>query len=238
MTSGVLAIEDMMDEYSDTKEAFNSGRRSATDSTGSQIVAVTPVVTPVTQVVTPVTGTDSSNCLRTEQGNLEFRNPYLFMLKPSTNDKNNDYNYRLISNIFLNDENLKEINKRYLYIFGLLPCKYIPSAYIPLNRKKLSENNKRLDTEKITDVFQELKVFNDNFQKKIKQFMNKSAIYNNLNLSTFGIILIIYWSLVLLILNYVVLYYYGSSFNNILATILFILLLFSIIWKMIYTVQN
>jgi hypothetical protein len=183
-----------------------------------------------------VTGTGSSNCERPEEGNLEFRNPYLFMLKPSSNDKNNDYNYRLISNIFLNDDNLKE-NKRYLYIFGLLPCKYIPSAYIPLNRKKLLENNNRLDTE-ITDVFQDVKVFNDNFQKKIKQFMNKSAIYNNLNLSTFGIILIIYWSLVLLILNYVVLYYYGSSFNNILATILFILLLFSIIWKMIYTVQN
>ena len=163
------------------------------------------------------------------------------MLKPP-NDimNNNEYNYRLISNIFLNNDNLNTNNKRYLYIFGLFPCKYIPSAYIPLNRKKLLENTKRLDvkSDTVTTVFRNEAQFTKQFHNKIKQFMTKNTIYNNLNLSVFGIILIIYWSLVLLILNYLMLYYYRTFFNNILAAILFILLLFSIIWKMIYTVQN
>ena len=184
---------------------------------------------------------DVKNCDRVEDKNLEFRKPYLFMLKPP-NDimKNNEYNYRLISNIFLNNDNLNTNNKRYLYLFGLFPCKYIPSAYIPLNRKKLLENTKRLDVKDsdITNVFTNKSEFIKQFHNKIKQFTNTNTIYNNLNLSIFGIILIIYWSIVLLFLNYIMLYYYRNYFNNILAAILFILLIFSIVWKMIYTVQN
>ena len=197
---------------------------------------------PVSAAATPVTNTQGKNiCDRVEDKGLEFRKPYLFMLKPPNDIMNiNEYNYRLISNVFLNNDNLNKDNKRYLYIFGLFPCKYIPSAYIPLNRKKLLENTKRLDvkSDTIRSIFLNEQQFNKHFQNKIKQFMNKNTIYNNLNLSVFGIILIIYWSLVLLFLNYVMLYYLRSSFNNILATILLILLLFSIIWKMIYTVQN
>lgn len=184
---------------------------------------------------------DAKSCDRVEDKNLEFRKPYLFMLKPP-NDimKNNEYNYRLISNVFLNNDNLNTNNKRYLYLFGLFPCKYIPSAYIPLNRKKLLENTKRLDVKDsdITNVYTNKNEFIKQFHNKIKQFTNTNTIYNNLNLSIFGIILIIYWSIVLLFLNYVMLYYYRNSFNNILVAILFILLIFSIVWKMIYTVQN
>ena len=73
---------------------------------------------------------------------------------------------------------------------------------------------------------------------KIKQFTSKESIYNNMNISRFAIILIFFWSIILLLFNYILLYYYRSSFNYILAFILFILLLFSIIWKIIYTVQN
>jgi hypothetical protein len=206
--------------------------------------AAAPAAAPVTTTATSTTATDQvkDNCDRVEDMGLEFRKPYLFMLKP-TNDimNNNEYNYRLICNVFLNNDNLNKDNKRYLYIFGLFPCKYIPSAYIPLNRKKLLENTKRLEENKsdiIKNIFRDEVQFNKHFQNKIKQFMNKNTIYNNLNLSVFGIILILYWSLVLLFLNYLMLYYFRSSFNNILAGILLILLLFSIIWKMIYTVQN
>jgi hypothetical protein len=207
-----------------------------------QLIQPQSVTTLPVSAVTPVTNTQGKNsCDRVEDKGLEFRKPYLFMLKPPNDIMNiNEYNYRLISNIFLNNDNLNKDNKRYLYIFGLFPCKYIPSAYIPLNRKKLLENTKRLDvkSDTISSIFLNEQQFNKHFQNKVKQFMNKNTIYNNLNLSVFGIILIIYWSLVLLFLNYVMLYYLRSSFNNILATILLILLLFSIIWKMIYTVQN
>jgi len=61
----------------------------------------------------------------------EFQKYYFYMLKKEIEDKNYDYNYRLISNIFLNDNNLNSNNDHYIYLFGLFPCKYIPSAYIP-----------------------------------------------------------------------------------------------------------
>ena len=243
VAAGSIVLDNIVDELIDEKGLFNGRRSGETIEQLHQLIQPqTVTVKPSATTVTPQVLQDKDNCDRIEDMGLEFRKPYLFMLKP-TNDimNNNEYNYRLICNVFLNNDNLNKDNKRYLYIFGLFPCKYIPSAYIPLNRKKLLENTKRLVDVKpdiIKNIFRNEVQFNKQFQNKIKQFMNKNTIYNNLNLSVFGIILIIYWSLVLLFLNYLMLYYFRSSFNNILAGILLILLLFSIIWKMIYTVQN
>ena len=242
VAAGSIVLDNIVDELIDEKGLFNGRRSGETiEQLQEPIRSQTVTVTPSATTVKPQVLQDKDNCDRIEDMGLEFRKPYLFMLKP-TNDimNNNEYNYRLICNVFLNNDNLNKDNKRYLYIFGLFPCKYIPSAYIPLNRKKLLENTNRLDVKPdiIKNIFQNEVQFNKQFQNKIKQFMNKNTIYNNLNLSVFGIILIIYWSLVLLFLNYLMLYYFRSSFNNILAGILLILLLFSIIWKMIYTVQN
>lgn len=171
----------------------------------------------------------------------EFYTPYMYMLKQEKENINDLYNYRLIGNIFLNEDNLKPENKHYIYIFGLFPCKYIPSAYIPLNYKNLMQNINRINPNK-TPLS---KIFKNNdteiakqLQNKIKQFISKEAIYNNINISKFAIILTFFWSIILLLFNYTLLYYYRASFNYILASILFILLLFSIIWKIIYTVQN
>lgn len=179
---------------------------------------------------------------------MEFHKPYIYMLKSDDEINNNNdnvynnYRYRLISNIFLNNNNFNPNNEHYLYIFGLFPCKYMPSAYIPFNYKKILQNINRIDYSDGTIYNNE---FNSNKQivttelkNKIKQFINKDSIYNKLNLSYFATILIFFWSIILLLLNYVVLYYYRSSFNYILAIILFILLIFSVIWKIIYTVQN
>ena len=242
VAAGSIVLDNIVDELIDEKGLFNGRRSGETiEQLQEPIRSQTVTVTPSATTVKPQVLQDKDNCDRIEDMGLEFRKPYLFMLKP-TNDimNNNEYNYRLICNVFLNNDNLNKDNKRYLYIFGLFPCKYIPSAYIPLNRKKLLENTNRLDVKPdiIKSIFRNEAQFNKQFQNKIKQFMNKNTIYNNLNLSVFGIILIIYWSLVLLFLNYLMLYYFRSSFNNILAGILLILLLFSIIWKMIYTVQN
>jgi len=171
----------------------------------------------------------------------EFYTPYMYMLKQEKENINDLYNYRLIGNIFLNEDNLKPENKHYIYIFGLFPCKYIPSAYIPLNYKNLMQNINRINPNKTTLS----KIFKNNdteiakqLQNKIKQFISKEAIYNNINISKFAIILTFFWSIILLLFNYTLLYYYRASFNYILASILFILMLFSIIWKIIYTVQN
>ena len=239
VAAGSIVLDNIVDELIDKEDGIYDDRRlgETTEQLQQRIQRRSAQTLPVSVAATPVTNI----CYRVEDKGLEFRKPYLFMLKPPNDIMNiNEYNYRLISNVFLNNDNLNKDNKRYLYIFGLFPCKYIPSAYIPLNRKKLLENTKRLDvkSDTIRSIFLNEQQFNKHFQNKVKQFMNKNTIYNNLNLSVFGIILIIYWSLVLLFLNYVMLYYLRSSFNNILATILLILLLFSIIWKMIYTVQN
>lgn len=242
VVAGSIALDNIVDEIVDKEDGIYGSRRSGeTIEQLQQLIQPQTVVTGVSKSPATSVIQDAKSCDRVEDKNLEFRKPYLFMLKPP-NDimKNNEYNYRLISNVFLNNDNLNTNNKRYLYLFGLFPCKYIPSAYIPLNRKKLLENTKRLDVKDsdITNVYTNKNEFIKQFHNKIKQFTNTNTIYNNLNLSIFGIILIIYWSIVLLFLNYVMLYYYRNSFNNILVAILFILLIFSIVWKMIYTVQN
>lgn len=161
----------------------------------------------------------------------EFLTYFNYMLKQEEENKDDKYNYRLISNIFLNNNNFKPENIQYIYIFGLFPCKYIPSAYIPLNYKNSMRNKHNING---IDIEIDIEKLSD----KIKQFTSKESIYNNMNISRFAIILIFFWSIILLLFNYILLYYYRSSFNYILAFILFILLLFSIIWKIIYTVQN
>jgi hypothetical protein len=117
----------------------------------------------------------------------------------------------------------------------------MPSAYIPFNYKKLLQNINRINPKniiKFEEIFKSDVKVQEELKKRIENFTNKDAIYNKINLSLFAIILIFYWSIILLLFNYIFLYYYRSVFNYMLAVILFGLLLFSIIWKMIYTIQN
>ena len=101
VTGGSIVLDNIVDELIDEKGLFNGRRSGETieqlqEPIRSQTVTVTPSATTVKpQVPTQ----DKDNCDRIEDMGLEFRKPYLFMLKP-TNDimNNNEYNYRLIFN--------------------------------------------------------------------------------------------------------------------------------------------
>ena len=178
----------------------------------------------------------------------EFQKPYLYRLK--SNDKYNEdeeYRYRLLSNLLFKPYN--ERDPEYLYFFGMLPCDLLPSAYIPLNYKNHVRNFNRLTK---NDKFPEsnyIEIFNENFnindKKTIKNelknflinFESEHSLYN-FNYLPFIINLIILWTIVIFMIMYISLYYYAELFNYILALILTILLVGSIIWKMIYTLQN
>tara|TARA_Y100000389_G_scaffold34638_1_gene29479 strand:+ start:71 stop:646 length:576 start_codon:yes stop_codon:yes gene_type:complete len=179
---------------------------------------------------------------------IEFQKPYLYRLK--SNDKYNEdeeYRYRLLSNLLFTPYNQKD--PEYLYFFGMLPCNFLPSAYIPLNYKNHLRNFNRLSK---NDKFSEdnyKDIFNDNFnindKKAIKEelkkylisFESEHSLYN-FNYVPLTINLIILWTIVIFMIMYISLYYYAELFNYVIAIILTILLVGSIIWKMIYTLQN
>lgn len=179
---------------------------------------------------------------------IEFQKPYLYRLK--SKDKYNEdeeYRYRLLSNLLLTSYNQRD--PEYLYFFGMLPCDLLPSAYIPLNYKNHLRNFNRLSK---NDKFSEdnyKDIFNDNFnindKKAIKEelkkylisFESEHSLYN-FNYVPLTINLIILWTIVIFMIMYISLYYYAELFNYVIAIILTILLVGSIIWKMIYTLQN
>jgi len=179
---------------------------------------------------------------------IEFQKPYLYRLK--SNDKYNEdeeYRYRLLNNLLFTPYNQKD--PEYLYFFGMLPCNFLPSAYIPLNYKNHLRNFNRLSK---NDKFSEdnyKDIFNDNFnindKKAIKEelkkylisFESEHSLYN-FNYVPLTINLIILWTIVIFMIMYISLYYYAELFNYVIAIILTILLVGSIIWKMIYTLQN
>ena len=179
---------------------------------------------------------------------IEFQKPYLYRLK--SNDKYNEdeeYRCRLLNNLLFTPYNQKD--PEYLYFFGMLPCNFLPSAYIPLNYKNHLRNFNRLSK---NDKFSEdnyKDIFNDNFnindKKAIKEELKKYLInfeskdsHYNFNYVPLTINLIILWTIVIFMIMYISLYYYAELFNYVIAIILTILLVGSIIWKMIYTLQN
>ena len=180
---------------------------------------------------------------------IEFQRPYLYRLK--TKDKYNEdeeYRYRLLSNLLFTPYSQRD--PKYLYFFGILPCDLLPAAYLPMNYKNYIRNFNRLSkNDKYSeDSYKEIfgDDFNINDKKKIKNnlkdylinFENKGSLYNSFNYQALAINLIILWTIILFMIMYISLYYYAELFNYVLAIILTILLVGSIIWKMIYTLQN
>jgi hypothetical protein len=179
---------------------------------------------------------------------IEFQKPYLYRLK--SNDKYNEdeeYRYRLLSNLLFKPYN--ERDPEYLHFFGMLPCDLLPAAYIPLNYKNHIRNFNRLSKNDKYSEADYKEIFNDNFnindKKTIKEelkkylinFESKHSLYN-FNYVPLTINLIILWTIVIFMIMYISLYYYAELFNYVIAIILTILLVGSIIWKMIYTLQN
>lgn len=178
----------------------------------------------------------------------EFQKPYLYRLK--SNDKyNNDeeYRYRLLSNLLFTPYSQRD--PEYLHFFGILPCELLPAAYLPMNYKNHIRNFNRLSKNDKYSEADYKDIFNDNFnindKKSIKEelkkilinFESKDSLYN-FNYLPLTINLIILWTIVIFTIMYISLYYYAELFNYVIAIILTMLLVGSIIWKMIYTLQN
>ena len=178
----------------------------------------------------------------------EFQQPYTYMLSSKEADKNEEYRYRLLSNIFLDSTYNPKDDPKYLYLFGVFPCNNIPASYIPFNYKQLSRNFNRISknnsftksnySEVLKTEYTDYKILSSKLDKIIKGLRSKHSIYNNLYTTPFVIILIIFWSLILLTFMYIFYYYYNYIFNYILTTILFALLLFAIIFKMFYIIHS
>jgi len=184
----------------------------------------------------------------------EFQQPYLYRLI-STNNEDEEYRYRILSNLLFTPFN--DIDPKYLYIFGIIPCELIPSAYIPLNYKnhsknfyRLSKNDKFLESHykdtynKIKkssgDVdfsFNDKKIIKEELKNMLTKFESNGSLYN-FNYLPMTINIIIIWTIVIFMIMYISLYYYAQIFNYILAITVSTLLVLSIIWKMIYTLQN
>lgn len=177
----------------------------------------------------------------------EFQQPYNYMLYSKEENIDEEYRYRLLSNIFVDTTYRPKNNQKFLYLFGIFPCDNMPASYIPFNYKKLSQNFNRIsknntftnnDYEKVFTAMNYKKELSAKLDKLIKNFKSKHSIYNNLHTTPFVIILIIFWVIVILSFMYIFYYYYSSAFNYILAFILFALLLFAIIFKMFYIVHS
>lgn len=197
-------------------------------------------------------GSESKNNI--ENKIKEFQQPYLYRLK-STNDEDEEYRYRILSNLLFTPYN--ERDPEYLYFFGIIPCELIPSAYIPLNYKnhsknfyRLSKNDKFVEAHykdtynKITKStgnvdfsFNDKKIIKDELKNMLTKFESHGSLYN-FNYLPMTINIIILWTIVIFMIMYISLYYYAQIFNYILAITVSVLLVLSIIWKMIYTLQN
>jgi hypothetical protein len=178
----------------------------------------------------------------------EFQTPYLYRLETASDDnEDEEYRYRLLSNLLFTPYN--ERDPEYLHFFGMLPCDLLPSAYIPLNYKNHVRNfnrltkNDKFSVDNYNDIFIDefnitnKKKINEDIKKYLVNFESEKSLYN-FNYLPFTINLIILWTIVIFMIMYISLYYYAELFNYVLAIILTMLLVGSIIWKMIYTLQN
>ena len=197
-------------------------------------------------------GSESKNNMQNKI--KEFQQPYLYRLK-STNDEDEEYRYRILSNLLFSPYDEKD--PEYLYFFGIIPCELIPSAYIPLNYKNHSKNfyrlskndkfveahyketyNKILQGDVESDFsFDNKKIIKEELKNMLTNFESNDSIYN-FNYLPMTINIIILWTIVIFMIMYISLYYYAQIFNYILAITVSVLLVLSIIWKMIYTLQN
>lgn len=197
-------------------------------------------------------GSESKNNMQNKI--KEFQQPYLYRLK-STNEEDEDYRYRLLSNLLFSPYDEKD--PEYLYFFGIIPCELIPSAYIPLNYKNHSKNFYRLSkNDKFVEAhyketynkilqgdvkrdfsFNDKKIIKEELKNMLTKFESNHSIYN-FNYLPMTINIIILWTIVIFMIMYISLYYYAQIFNYILAITVSVLLVLSIIWKMIYTLQN
>jgi hypothetical protein len=178
----------------------------------------------------------------------EFQQPYLYMLSSKDEDKNEEYRYRLLSNIFLDTTYNPKHDPKYLYLFGIFPCHNIPASYIPFNYKQISRNFNRISKnnsftknnykEVLKPEYTDSKILAGKLDNLIKGFRSKHSIYNNLYTTPFVIILVIFWTLIILAFMYIFYFYNYYIFNYILAIILFVLLMFAIIFKMFYIIHN
>ena len=178
----------------------------------------------------------------------EFQQPYNYMLYSKEENIDENYRYRLLSNIFTDTTYSPKDDMKFLYLFGIFPCDNMPASYIPFNYKQLSRNFNRIsknNTFTKEDYAKEFipgmdykKELSAKLDRLIKGFRSKHSIYNNLHTTPFIIILIIFWTIVIFSFMYIFYYYYSSAFNYILAFLLFALLLFAIIFKMFYIVHN
>lgn len=197
-------------------------------------------------------GSESKNNMQNKI--KEFQQPYLYRLK-STNDEDEEYRYRVLSNLLFTPYN--ERDPEYLYFFGIIPCELIPSAYIPLNYKNHSKNFYRLSkNDKFVEAhykeiynkikkssgnvdfsFGDKKIIKEELKNMLTNFESDGSLYN-FNYLPMTINIIILWTIVIFMIMYISLYYYAQIFNYILAITVSVLLVLSIIWKMIYTLQN
>lgn len=197
-------------------------------------------------------GSESKNNI--ENKIKEFQQPYLYRLK-STNDEDEEYRYRILSNLLFTPYNDKDTE--YLYFFGIIPCELIPSAYIPLNYKNHSKNFYRLSkNDKFVEAhyketynqikkssgnvdfsFNDKKIIKEELKNMLTKFESHGSLYN-FNYLPMTINIIILWTIVIFMIMYISLYYHAQIFNYILAITVSVLLVLSIIWKMIYTLQN
>ena len=74
----------------------------------------------------------------------EFQQPYNYMLYSKEENIDEEYRYRLLSNIFTDTTYSPKFNTKYLYLFGIFPCDNMPASYIPFNYKELSRNFNRI----------------------------------------------------------------------------------------------
>lgn len=178
----------------------------------------------------------------------EFQTPYLYRLETASDDNNDEeYRYRLLSNLLFTPYNEKD--PEYLHFFGMLPCDLLPSAYIPLNYKNHVRNfnrltkNDKFSVNNYKDIFSDefnisdKKKINEDIKKILINFESEHSLYN-FNYLPMTINIIILWTIVIFMIMYISLYYYAQIFNYILAITVSVLLVLSIIWKMIYTLQN
>ena len=184
-----------------------------------------------------------------DENTAEFQKPFSYRLKVIDDEDNNySYRYRLLNNLSTIPYNV--INPEYSYFFGIFPCEYIPSAYIPFNYKKFSHNFNRISkndnftNEQYKKIFGNFKnndedkiIIREKIKNILRDFENKKSLYN-VDILPLAINLIIIWTFTIIIGMYIIFYYYSEIFNYILAGILILALAIAIILKMIYTIQN
>lgn len=178
---------------------------------------------------------------------LSFQD-YFYMIKDNYNYSSISERYNIleqkIKNLNNNDNNYR------VYLYGILPEKLIPAAYIPFYRDK-DNINKTFDILTLKDKFPDSyynTVYNNNneinkdvLKTALEEIFNKldgpDNYYNYSMTSRMIIICLFFWVLIILLFLRIIHYYYNNIYNYILITIIILLLLIAIILKISYALQ-